>query len=102
MSLKQFGNMNLNYHIHATCVKCPYCDKEYRNDDHIVGEGGFGDPIEFECEDCGKIFYAEADVVYNTFADCGLNKEKHDWYNTKSHPAIFHCRKCQQHKIGEK
>ena len=84
--------MNLNYHIHEVSIKCPYCDKEYRDDDYEVSRK-IDDKVELEC-DCGKNFYAESRIVFNTYAACELNGQEHDLEETHI-PDFFQCKNCE-------
>lgn len=87
--------MNLNYHIHKSDIKCPYCDQEYQDDDYEVARN-MEEQTELECEHCGKKFNAKTCVVYNTYADCELNKESH--VLTETHiPGFFQCENCQHY-----
>ena len=93
--------MNLQYHIHESTIKCPYCDCDCRDDDYEVAQD-FDDRIEFECQSCERIFWAEASIVYSTHSDCALNDEKHDWENSGHHPTVFNCKNCSQYEVRER
>lgn len=93
------GDINLNYHIHESSLKCPYCDETCVDDDHCVGEDGFDVKTEYQCEHCDKTFHAEANIVYSTYSDCSLNGIDHEWYSIKSHPTVFHCKNCSQYDV---
>ena len=43
--------MNLQYHIHKSSIKCPYCDYEQSDDDYEIDQ----DASEVECNNCEKI-----------------------------------------------
>ena len=45
-------------------VVCPYCGYNHDNSDEWFRDGG--NEVEVECEECGKVFIAEADysVLY--------------------------------------
>ena len=85
--------MNFNYHISEIQIKCPYCDKNCADDDHIVnGES----PTEFECEHCGKKFWASMHYSYDTKSDCELNGQDHVWRAQPPHPRVHYCDNCAQ------
>ena len=86
--------MNLNYHIYKPDIKCPYCDTDYCDEDYYVSQQ-METQVELECDDCGKNFWAEACVVFNTHADCELNDKKHDFEETHI-PNLFNCKNCPQ------
>ena len=91
--------MNLKYHIHESSIKCPYCDSEQRDDDYDVGE----DKMEFECDSCGKVFWAEMNFVYSTHSDCVLNKQEHEWVSAgDKHSQVFDCKNCSQYEVRPK
>ena len=89
--------MNLQYHIHESSIKCPYCDHECRNDDYDVDQNA----SEFECDSCEKTFWAEMNFVYSTHSDCSLNKQKHKWVNDAGgkYPQVFNCENCSQYEV---
>jgi len=91
--------INLQYHIHESKIKCPYCDAECNDDDYNVANQGFDSQVDFECDHCGKIFFAEANIVYSTYSDCELNDEEHDFLVSKTHPTVFYCRKCYRSQV---
>jgi sarcosine oxidase delta subunit len=86
--------MNLQYHIHESSIKCPYCDKESENYDYEVDQ----DAAEFECGHCEKIFWAEMNFVYSTHSDCGLNGDEHEWIQG-TQKTVFQCKNCAQYKV---
>jgi len=90
--------MNFNYHIYVSNIKCPYCNKDCDDYDYEVAQN-LEEKVEFECEHCGKRFYVEAIITYCTYSDCELNDEPHDWEQSVSHPTVFDCRNCYQHKV---
>ena len=85
--------MKLNYHIHESNIKCPYCNKDCADDDYIVSRN-FEEMIKFECEHCGKMFYAISNIVFSTYADCGLNGKKHKLEKTHI-KGFFKCKVCE-------
>ena len=93
--------MNMNYHIGETSIKCPYCDNSCEDSDYAVD---FNDRTEFECEYCGKVFWAQAKMDYDTHADCSLNGEEHDWYFPKKEkfPTLLNCHNCPEFKMDDK
>jgi hypothetical protein len=91
--------MNFNYHIHKSNILCPYCDKECRDDDYEVARD-FDNKIEWECEHCGKKFWAESCIVYNTEGDCALNGESHDLIETHI-KGQFKCNNCEHYSYIE-
>ena len=90
--------MNLQYHIHESKIKCPYCDAECNDDDCQVGNE-FDSQVDFECDDCGKTFFAEANVVYSTYSNCELNDEEHDFEVSPTHPSVFNCKNCTKYEV---
>jgi hypothetical protein len=90
--------MNFKYHIYKPSIECPYCDKICQDDDHSVASE-LEKRVEFKCEYCGKKFYAESCIVYNTYSDCTLNGEEHDLIQSESHPAVFNCNNCYYHEV---
>ena len=91
--------MNLQYHIHKSKIKCPYCDHEQRDDDYDVDQ----DAIEFECNNCEKVFWAEMNFVYSTHSDCSLNKQEHKWVSADGkHQHVFNCENCSQYEVRKK
>ena len=90
--------MNVNYHIYVSNVKCPYCDKDCEDTEYEVARE-LETRIEFECEHCGRKFYAEACIVYSTYSDCELNDEKHDFKQSESHPTVFDCENCSHYEV---
>lgn len=92
--------MNFNYHIYAPSIKCPYCDKECYDDDYLVAQD-LEVRVEFECEYCGKVFYAEACIVYNTYSDCALNNKEHIFKQSKSHSRVFNCENCYYTEVRD-
>ena len=91
--------MNYNCHIHNLEIQCPYCDKHCADDDYIVAQD-LDERIEFECESCGKKFWAESCIVYNTYSDCKLNDEEHVFENnSEKHPEYYYCENCQEHEV---
>ena len=89
---------NLQYHIHESQIKCPYCDTECYDDDYQVGNE-FDSPVDFECDNCEKVFFAEANVVYSTYSDCELNNEDHDFEVSRTHPTVFNCKRCYKTEV---
>jgi transcription elongation factor Elf1 len=89
--------MNLQYHIHKSKIKCPYCDHEQRDDDGSVDQ----DVSEFECGNCEKVFWVEMNILYSTHSDCALNRQEHKWINDVSdkYPQIFNCENCSQYEV---
>lgn len=85
--------MNLNYHIHESNIKCPYCDKDCEDDDYVVASGN-GERVEFECPHCEKIFWAEANRVYSTHSDCALNNTEHELEESGHVKNLFDCKNC--------
>jgi uncharacterized protein with PIN domain len=92
--------MNLNYHIHKSSIECPYCDANLSDDDSIV-TSQLEEPVEFECEFCGKTFWAESCIVFNTYSDCKLNGQKHKWVQSEfeSSKNVYNCKNCYQYKV---
>ena len=90
--------MNFNYHINESDIKCPYCDEECEDHDYYVAQT-FDDRMEFECEHCGKVFWATSSIVFSTYSDCSLNGKKHDFKASKSHPTVFNCENCYQSEV---
>lgn len=90
--------MNLKYHVFGSDIQCPYCDKECYDDGHNIANN-LESKIAFECEHCGKTFWANAGVCYHTDSDCKLNYEEHDWEASETHPTVFHCKECSQTKV---
>lgn len=90
--------MNLRYHIHKSSVTCPYCDKTCHDDDYIVGQE-LETQVEFECEHCGKTFWAESCIVYSTYSDCKLNNEEHQFRQSEAVSALFQCDNCYQYEV---
>ena len=90
--------MNLQYHIHESRIKCPYCDKECEDDDYNIAEQ-FDSQVDFECPYCEKIFFAEANIVYSTYSDCELNNEEHDFEVSPTHPSVFNCKNCAKYEV---
>lgn len=91
--------MNYNYHIHKSNIQCPYCDKICADDDYVVSQN-MEEKIKFECENCGRMFWIEACVVYNSYSDCELNDKEHDFINDcEKHPTVFNCKNCYQTKV---
>jgi len=88
--------MNLNYHISEPSIECPYCDSHYENEGEL---NDLGEKVELECDNCGKHFWAEAQVSYDTHSDCSLNSIEHDWVNSESHPTVYNCNNCSQYKV---
>ena len=88
--------MNFNYHIHKSNIECPYCDKTCNDDDYSVA---LEVKVKLECESCGKNFYVDTCVVYNTYSDCALNGKEHDLIQSKSHPTVFDCDNCYHHEV---
>ena len=89
---------NLQYHIHESRIKCPYCDAECNDDDCHVGNE-FDSQVDFECDDCGKTFFAVANVVYSTYSNCELNDEEHDFEVSPTHPSVFNCKNCTKYEV---
>ena len=88
--------MNFQYHIHESSIKCPYCDCECHNDDYTIDQ----DQSEFECDSCGKTFWAEMNFVYSTYSDCELNGKEHDYEQaSETHPTLYSCKNCYQYKV---
>lgn len=88
--------MGYFYHIHEFNIKCPYCDKEYCDDDHeVIRE--FDSRIELECGHYEKKFWAESCIVYNTYADCTLNGKPHDFVATHI-AGQFKCNDCEYYE----
>ncbi len=85
--------MNLNYHIHKSDTKCPYCDQSCEDDDYTVAKED-GDRVEFECPHCEKRFWAETDRVYSTHADCALNNETHELEESEHIKNLYNCKNC--------
>ena len=90
--------MNLQYHIHESKIKCPYCDEE-NNDDDCQVAAEFDSRVDFECDHCGKTFFAEANVVYSTYSDCELNDEEHYFEVSPTHPTVFNCKNCTKYEV---
>ncbi|MCK4828086.1 hypothetical protein KA005_70810 [bacterium] len=90
--------MNLNYYIHGSNIKCPYCDKDCEDYDHEVAQD-LETRVELECEHCGKKFYAEASIAYSTYSNCELNGESHDYEQSVSHPTVFDCKNCFHYEV---
>ncbi len=91
--------MNYNYHIYNSSIKCPYCDKDCQDEEYTVTQR-LETRIEFECEHCGKVFWAEACVVYSTYSDCRLNGDEHLFKNDcAEYPTVFDCENCSQHEV---
>ena len=90
--------VNLDYYIYEPNIKCPYCNKDCRDDDYIVELDA---QIEFECEHCEKMFHVEPCIVYCTYSDCKLNGKEHDFEQSESHPTVFNCKNCYQHEVRE-
>ena len=90
--------MNFNYHIHKSSIECPYCDKSLIDDDGEVAMSP-EERIEFECIYCGKKFWADSCIVYNTYSDCKLNGEEHKFKASKSHPTVFNCENCYEYEV---
>ena len=90
--------MNFNYHIHKSNIECPYCDKTCHDDDYVVAKE-LETKVEFECESCGKKFYVDACVVYNTYSDCALNGKKHNLIQSENSPALFDCNDCYYYEV---
>jgi uncharacterized Zn-finger protein len=88
--------MGYLYHIHEFNIKCPYCDKEYQDDDYEVARE-FDSEVELECEYCGKKFWAESCIVYSTYADCALNGKSHDLIETHI-AGQFKCNDCEHYE----
>lgn len=93
--------MNLNYHIAEISIKCPYCDKNSVDPDYEVA-ANIGEKIVLECEDCGKKFIAEANIAYDTYANCELNNEKHDYEKSQYSSSVHNCRKCPEFLVKTK
>jgi uncharacterized Zn-finger protein len=89
--------MNLNYHIHESSIKCPYCDEIYQDDDYAV-TSEFETRVEVECSDCGKRFYAESCIVFNTYSDCKLNNTEHCWEKSTI-DSLFNFKNCHETDI---
>jgi hypothetical protein len=94
--MKYGKSMNIKYHISEPDIKCPYCDKHYADDDFEVV---YYYNVQLECGHCEKHFWASARTSYDTNTDCSLNSIEHDWYNSESHPTLFHCHNCSQYKV---
>jgi len=89
--------MNLQYHIHESSIKCPYCDHDCQDDDYVVDQ----DKTEFECDKCEKVFWAEMNYVYSTYSDCSLNEIEHEWQQSKTHKMVYNCKNCSQYDVRE-
>ena len=88
--------MNLQYHIHKSSIKCPYCNHEQRDDDYDVDQ----DAIEFECDNCEKIFWAEMNIVYSTHSDSSLNGQEHKWVSANGKfSQVFNCENCSLYEV---
>lgn len=93
--------MNYNYHIHKSDITCPYCDKGCYDEDYVVARN-LEERIEIECEHCGRMFWAESCIVFNTYSDCSLNGEDHDFQNdSEKYPTVFSCRNCQESEVRD-
>ena len=90
--------MNLQYHIYEPGIKCPYCDEECNDDDYQVA-AKFNSKVDFECDHCGKTFFAVAEVVYSTYSNCKLNDEEHDFKVSPTHSTVFNCKKCTEYEV---
>ncbi len=90
--------MNLQYHIYEPNIKCPYCDKDNRDDDSTIAQN-LEERVEFECDHCGRKFFAESRIVYNTYSDCVLNGEKHDMKQSESRSTVFNCENCHHTEV---
>jgi len=85
-------------------IICPYCKCEFVDSwEHENSSDG-----SIFCDECGKTFIVQVDteVTYDTYADCNLNNEKHDWQVTEhiSSPSWtwYQCTKCDATKTEDK
>jgi len=90
--------MNFNYHIHKSDIRCPYCDERCTDDDYVVAQE-LETRVEFECEHCGKLFWAESSIVFSTYSDCKLNGDEHDFKSAEKYPSVFNCENCYQTEV---
>lgn len=63
-TIKQQMEADLARLRRETEIHCPYCDAEYDSSDEPVAVSYWGaeDPVEIECEDCGKAFMVQEQV----------------------------------------
>lgn len=86
--------MNLNYHIHESTIKCPFCNREHADIDHI-GRRNLDTSVEFDCVQCGKKFIVESCIVYNSYSNCKLNGESHTYEETHI-KGFYTCKHCSE------
>jgi len=79
-------------------ILCPYCQNICGNPDDFEGQDVFDEePIEFECEECGKKFECRrvTTIDYRTEKDCSLNREECE-------AGEYHCKKCDSYDLNVK
>ena len=79
-------------------ILCPYCQNICGNPDDIEDCNPFDEePIEFECEECGKKFECRrvTTIDYRTEKDCSLNGEECE-------AGEYHCKKCDSYDLNVK
>ncbi len=84
--------------IDSNNVLCPYCQSECGDCDSFESADLFAEePVDFECEDCGKKFEARRCVTidYRTEMDCTLNGEECE-------AGKYHCTKCDSYDLNVK
>ncbi len=84
--------------INSYDVLCPYCQNKCGDVDSFEGENIWNEePLDFECDECGKKFEGKRCVTidYRTERDCSLNGEKCE-------AGKYHCKKCDSYDINIK